>query len=137
MDGQGVGATGWHGDLGGGFSIAMKPAHALPFLGFTFLIPELFSAELDVGMFLRQFKTITLPPRPLVESADIGSVGDALGLAGAGAGAGSKRTLPGAEWLSASAGGGDGDDIDYEMGESSNQTSRDDVFRARQRARRG
>ena len=99
-------------------------------------LPPHVGPELDIDMYLRQFKTVTLPPRPLVESVDGADAASSFG-------AGAKRALPaGAEWLSGSSGtqgqggaGMDGDDIDYEANDS-HQTSRDDVFRARQRARR-
>ena len=90
-------------------------------------LPPHVGPEPSIDMFLRHLKSTTLPPRPLEEEErDLTS------------NIGVKRAVPGAEWLSGmsaqSAEGGD--DIDYEMNEAA-QTSRDDIFRQRQRARRG
>lgn len=89
-------------------------------------LPPHVGPEPNFDMFLRHLKSTTLPPRPLVEEErDLSS------------NIGAKRTIPGAEWLSgmSAAGNADGDDIDYEMNEAAH-SSRDDVFRQRQRARR-
>jgi len=89
-------------------------------------LPPHVGLEPNIDLFLRHLKSTTLPPRPLVEEErDLSS------------NIGAKRTIPGAEWLSgmSAAGNADGDDIDYEMNEAAH-SSRDDVFRQRQRARR-
>ena len=82
------------------------------------------AAEPDVEAQLRQLKTMTLPPRPQVESEE-----------GNAPISGTKRA---ADWLAqngtGSGAGGAGDGIDYE--EEEDKTVRDDVFRQRQRARR-
>eukprot|EP00605_Chrysophyceae_sp_TOSAG23-4_P002740 GSChrysophyteH1.ASY1.ANO1.3019.1 assembled CDS len=76
----------------------------------------------DVDAFLRQLKSITLPPRPLVETE-----AENIPISG------QKRA---ADWLAAGKSGSEKgyDDIDYEENEET--TARDDVFRQRQRARR-
>jgi len=90
-------------------------------------LPPHVGPEPSIDMFLRHLKSMTLPPRPLEEEErDLSS------------NIGVKRMIPGAEWLSGMNAQGNadgGDDIDYEMNDAA-QTSRDDIFRQRQRARR-
>ncbi len=88
-------------------------------------LPTHTGPEPNVEQFLRNFKGVTLPPRPLEE--EVTDLGSSIGV---------KRTIPGAEWLSGMNAGAGDDDIDYEMQEGDAGSVRDDVFRQRQRARR-
>jgi hypothetical protein len=84
-------------------------------------LPSHNGPEPDIDQYIRRFKVLVLPPRP---SAETEGDNDLLLV-------GSKRSAP-AEWLN-QGGADEGDGIDYEMQDT--YTSRDDVFRQRQRAR--
>lgn len=105
------------GGLGGSDDLPLPPA----LQSFLSRLPSHNGPEPDIDQYIRRFKVLVLPPRP---SAETEGDNDLLLV-------GSKRSAP-AEWLN-QGGADEGDGIDYEMQDT--YTSRDDVFRQRQRAR--
>ena len=103
--------------MGGSDDLPLPPA----LQSFLSRLPPHTGQEPDIDQFLRRFKNLVLPPRPIAETE---TDNDLLLV-------GSKRGAPG-DWLNAG-GADEGDGIDYE--EDDLHTSRDDVFRQRQRAR--
>ena len=105
------------GGMGGSDDLPLPPA----LQSFLNRLPPHTGQEPDIDQYLRRFKNLVLPPRPIAETE---GDGDMLLVGG-------KRGAPG-DWLN-SGGVDEGDGIDYE--ENDHHTSRDDVFRQRQRAR--
>lgn len=105
------------GGLGGSEDLPLPPV----LQSFLSRLPAHTGPEPDIDQYIRRFKVLVLPPRP---SAETEAENDLLLV-------GSKRNAP-AEWLN-QGGADEGDGIDYEMQDT--YTSRDDVFRHRQRAR--
>lgn len=105
------------GGLSGSDDLPLPPA----LQNFMSRLPAHSGPEPDIDQYIRRFKVLVLPPRP---SAETEAESDLLLV-------GSKRSAP-AEWLN-QGGAEEGDGIDYEMQDT--YTSRDDVFRQRQRAR--
>jgi hypothetical protein len=126
--GRGVGANGNNAaGMGSSDDLPLPPT----LQSFLNRLPTHAGPEPDIDQYIRRFKLLVLPPRP---SADGGGDSDLLLVGGS-----NKRAAP-AEWLGrgggatgGAAGDEGGDGIDYEMEDT--YTSRDDVFRQRQRAR--